>query len=211
VEKILLKKWGGRTADVLPPSAELARMKTENKDTRSDNTLENLDQKTREWILEIAGDSRLSDMVVILKQEGIETSKASLSRFIRRDREKKLMEARNDSAAVVTELADGAKEGRLREGTLEAVRQQLYDQALAAQSPEMAQKWYAALVKEEAKLKELELEARKIAIAEEQLKLEAFVARAKLGGMAKAEVIESKREPTAIGAPEMKQMTGPGE
>jgi hypothetical protein len=60
-------------------------MKTQNMETRSDNTLENLDEQTREGILEIAMNARLADVVISLAQRGVKTSKASLSRFIRRD------------------------------------------------------------------------------------------------------------------------------
>jgi hypothetical protein len=148
-------------------------------------------------------------MVVILKEQGIETSAASLSRFVRRHREKKLLDGRDESKATVIALAEGAKDGRLREGTLEAVRQRLYDRALESQSPEEARELYAELVKEEAKLRELQLKERQVAIAEEQLKLEALVARSKLGGMAKGEVIDSKPEPGAIVEPEVKQLAAP--
>lgn len=46
------------------------------------------------------------------------------------------------------------------------------------------------MVKEEAKLQELELERRRLAIAEKELKLKALKARAE-SGMTKAEVVES--------------------
>jgi hypothetical protein len=206
-----LKNGGGRTADVLPPLARFSRMKTENKETRSDNTLENLDAKKREWILEFACNTRLLDVVKVLKNRGIETSPASVSRFVQRHREKKLMDSRAESKATVNELAEGAKDGRLREGTLEAVRQRLYERALESQSPEEARELYAELVKEEAKLRELALKERQVAIAEEQLKLEALVARAKLAGtgMVKGKVIDSKAEPGAIAEAEVKQLGGP--
>jgi hypothetical protein len=153
-------------------------------------------------------------MVVILKEQGIETSAASLSRFIKRYREKKLLNGRDESKATVIALAEGAKDGRLREGTLEAVRQRLYERALESQSPEEARELYAELVKEEAKLRELQLKERQVAIAEEQLKLEALVARSKLAGTAgtvKGEVIESKAEPGAIAEAEVNQLAGPSE
>ena len=55
---------------------------------------------------------------------------------------------------------------------MEAVRQRLYERALVSQSPEEARELYAAMVKEEARFKELELEARKIAALEQQVKLQ---------------------------------------
>ena len=73
------------------------------------------------------------------------------------------MEDSEDSTAAVEKLATRGKEGTLRVGTLEAVRQQLYTQALEATTPEEALQLYSAMVKEETRLKELELEARKVA------------------------------------------------
>lgn len=190
--------------------------------TRKDNTLESLDEKVRSWILETAAYANLTDMVVTLQKEGISTSVPSLSRFVRRHQEEMLLMEGREMKAAVDELAERGKDGRLRAGTVEAVRQRLYEQALQSRSPEEARLLYAALVKEETKLKELELEARKVAIAEEQLKLDALVARAKvLAGRVKV-----VSEENGDGAPEtanqiataetketkeVKQLAGPSE
>ena len=100
-------------------------------------------------------------------------------------------------------LAEAGRDGKLREGALEAVRQRLYERALVSQSPEEARELYAAMVKEEARLKELELEARKVAALEQQAKLQAVrieVERTKASsrrGVKSAEVVESA--PAAAG------------
>src|SRR5687767_1634559 len=134
-QKYFLKKAGGRTADVLPPWVGLRANRKENcMETRKDNTLESLDEKAQNWILSMAENSRLADLVIALKEVGIETSASSLSRFIKRDRERRLMEDGADSGGVVKALAERGKESQLREGTLEAVRQRLYEQALLSQS-----------------------------------------------------------------------------
>ena len=186
-------------------------MKTENKETRSDNTLENLTPNQKEFVLEMAANARLCDVTMALKEEGIDISTSTLSRYLRRERERRMLEERADSKATVDELAANAKEGKLREGTLEAVRQRLYDRALLSNSPEEARQLYAAMVKEEAKLQELELERRRIAIAEEELKLKALAMRAELGP-AKAEVVESSAEEAKeIEAPEVKQLAATSE
>jgi hypothetical protein len=72
----------------------------------------------------------------------------------------------------------------------------MYERAVVSQSPEEAERLFAALVKEEAKLKEVELEARKVAALEQQVKLQALrievdMAKAKERGLKKAEVVES--------------------
>jgi hypothetical protein len=83
---------------------------------------------------------------------------------------------------------------------LEAVRQRLYERVLDSRNPEEARLLYAALVKEEGKLKELELEARKVALAEEKLKLDMLVARGKLAGRAKADVVDAEENGAGSGA-----------
>ena len=187
--------------------------------TRKDNTLESLDEKVRTWILETAPYANLTDLVVTLQKQGISTSVPSLSRFVRRHQEEMLLIEGREMKAAVDELAERGKDGRLRAGTVEAVRQRLYEQALQSRSPEEARLLYAALVKEETKLKELELEARKVAIAEEQLKLDALVARAKvLAGRAKVVseengdgAADAANQIAAAEAQEVKQLAGPSE
>ncbi|HEY6227405.1 MAG TPA: hypothetical protein VI282_09825, partial [Verrucomicrobiae bacterium] len=172
-------------------------MNENQKVTKPTTKLEQLTPEQQQWILETALHTHLVDMVVLLRNEGISTSPASLSRFIRKDREKRLLEDRQESAPALEALAEAGRNGKLREGTLEAVRQRLYERALVSQSPEEARELYAAMVKEEARLKELELEARKVAALEQQVKLQAVrieVERAKASsrrGVKEAEVVES--------------------
>jgi hypothetical protein len=159
--------------------------------TRKDNQLENLDEKARTWILETAPFTNLTDMVVELREQGVMTSVPTLSRFVRRHQEKILLAERAEMKAAVEELAEGGKDGKLREGSLEAVRQRLYERVLGSHDPEEARLLYAALVKEEVRLKELELEARKLALAEEEFKVRAAVAIENGRKRAKAEVLET--------------------
>jgi hypothetical protein len=165
-------------------------MKGKIMNTRSDNLLENLDEKTRVSILELAANADLTDVVVRLQERGISVSVSTLSRFVRRHREKLMLSEGSEMKGAVDQFVERGKEGGLRAGTLEAVRQRLYERALESRSPEEARLLYAALVKEEAKLKELELEGRRVALAEEQLKLDVLVARSKVGGRVKGEVVD---------------------
>lgn len=191
--------------------------------TRSDNLLESLDEKTRVGILELAANADLKDVVLNLQKRGFSVSMPTVSRFVRRHQEKLLLAEGKEMKPAVDELVERGKEGGLRAGTLEAVRQRLYERVLESRNPEEARLLYAALVKEEAKLKELELEARKVALAEEQLKLDALVARAKVrAGLAK--VVDHDKESSnpdaksngeaevdAVEMPEVKQLGGPTE
>lgn len=159
--------------------------------TRKDNQLESLDENVRTWILETAPFTNLAEMVIDLRKRGVITSIPSVSRFVRRHQEKMLLAERAEMKSAVDELAEGGKDGKLREGSLEAVRQRLYERVLGSHDPEEARLLYAALVKEEVRLKELELEARKLALAEEECKVRAAVAIENGRKRAKAEVLES--------------------
>src|ERR1044071_381130 len=83
--------------------------------------LENLSEEMQSNILEMAVNARLADIVMALKEQGVETSAPSLSRFIRRDRERRLLEEGRDMKEAVDALAERGRGGNLREGTIEAV------------------------------------------------------------------------------------------
>lgn len=138
----------------------------------SKSKLDELGEAQKNNIAELAAASRLIDVVMVLKAEGIQTSPAALSRFLRRERERHLLEDGDDLKGAVETLAERAKDGTLREGSLEAVRQRLYERVLVSNDPEEALKLYHAMLKEEAKVKELELEARKVKVAEEAVRLQ---------------------------------------
>jgi hypothetical protein len=77
---------------------------------------------------------------------------------------------------------------------------------LASESPEEARELHAALVKEEVKLQEVQLEARKVAALEQQVKLQALRIEVDMEkvrsqrGMKAAEVVDSKPLPGAAAA-----------
>jgi hypothetical protein len=97
-------------------------------------------------------------------------------------------------------LAASGRSGKLREGTLEAVRHQLYDRALETNNPEEARELFAAMVTEETKLKQIELEARKVAAFEEQVKIQRLKVEFEAMGkrqkamVASSEVVEAPKE-----------------
>ena len=155
-------------------------MNTENTSKRR-GKLEQLSEEMQTGIIEITMNSTLTNAVLALQKRGIDVSVPTLSRYVRKHREKLLMEEGEEMKGTVGALAARGKESAFRVGTLEAVRQRLYDRALLSNSPEEARQLYAAMVKEEAKLQELELERRRLGIAEEELKLKALKARAELG------------------------------
>ena len=152
--------------------------------------LDELSEYQKINIAELAAESRLIDVVLELKKRGIETSPAALSRYLRRERERALLEDGDDLKKAVSELAERAKDGALREGSLEAVRQRLYERVLVSNDPEEALNLYNAMLKEEAHVRELELEARKVKVAEEQVRLQA-IKLASGGGKSVRAVVEA--------------------
>ena len=146
--------------------------KTKSSWNKGKGKLEVLPEEQRTQIIEWAANARQEDVVIALQKRGIYVSPATVSRFVRENREKRLLEEGAEITKTAAALAERGRTGVLREGTVEAVRQRLYERALCSNSPEEARELYAALIAEEAKLKQFELEARKVAVAEQQLKLQ---------------------------------------
>src|SRR5215213_5970221 len=153
--------------------------------------LEQLSEEMRTRIIELAMHSTLVDTVLALQSEGVDVSVPTLSRFVRKHRERLLMEEGEEMKGTVGALAARGKESEFRVGTLEAVRQRLYERALVLQSPEEARELYAELVKEEGKLRELELDARRVAVAEEQVKVQRLRAEAEVAVKRQKAVVTS--------------------
>jgi hypothetical protein len=147
-------------------------MNDQNTKNGAGGKLEQLTEEQQAWIADLATKGSLMDLAEALKEHGIDTSAPSLSRFLKRHRERQLVKEGEESAAVVTALAERGMAGKLREGTLQAVRQRLYDRAVLCTDAAEAKELYATLVMEEVKLKEMELEARKVAALEQQVKLQ---------------------------------------
>ena len=129
--------------------------------------LEQLPQETQEKIIDLSAEASLPDVLRSLRERGVEVSVASLKRYLREHRAKRLVADGEGMKEMVNVLAERGRDGKLRVGTLEAVRQRLYERALESQTAEEALAMYAAMVKEETRLKELELEARKVAALEQ--------------------------------------------
>src|SRR5688500_5614738 len=89
--------------------------------------LEQLPPEMQREILEIAMNSRQVDALEALKEQGIEISASSLSRFIREHRQRLLMEDGEALKEGVEALAERGKAGKFRTGALEAARQRLYE------------------------------------------------------------------------------------
>src|SRR4051812_3864377 len=97
---------------------------------RKGSKLEQLSAEQKAWVVEFAARCSLVNLVDALRKEGIETSDSALSRFLRKHRAEQLVEDGKELEATAGALAERGKGGKLRKGTLEAVRQRLYEQAL---------------------------------------------------------------------------------
>jgi hypothetical protein len=148
-------------------------MNTETEKKMVVRKLDSLSQEQKSYVLDRAANGRLIDVVDDLREQGVVVSVPTLSRYLQRDREEQLLADGKEMKEAVAALAERGKDGALREGSLEAVRQRLYERVLVSTDPEEALKLYNAMLKEEAKLKELELEGRKVKVAEEQVRLQA--------------------------------------
>lgn len=88
-------------------------MNNANKEIRT-GKLEQLSEEVQTWIIEVAMNSRLADTVLALKQEGIEVSVPTLSRFVRKDREKQLIAEGEEMKESAMALATRGKESAFR-------------------------------------------------------------------------------------------------
>jgi len=191
----------GGTTNVLPPLGELASMKEQNINKNGRRTLgklEKLPNDLQAQIAELAINSPQIDVLEQLRSRGFDVHASTLSRFLRKHRAKALADEGRELKETVADLAAQGKEGLLREGSLQAVRQRLFERALTSKDGEEARELFGLMQKEDAKVKELELEARKVAVAEEQVRLQAqklaIEARRKVGSgfVVETELVEER-------------------
>jgi hypothetical protein len=169
-------------------------------------SLEQLEPAKLEWLLDIAAQSRLIDCVDALKEQGIAVSIPTLSRFVKKHRAKSLLDSGEGLAESAEALRKRGKNGAFREATMEALRQRLFEKAINEMSAdEELREMYLDLVKEEAKLKELELAERRVAVAEDQARLARVKARAALDDrpprrveLEESEVVREAAGPTKL-------------
>jgi hypothetical protein len=101
---------------------------------------------------------------------GVSVSLATLYRFLRRRTERRL----NESAEEMNEAARGAaaklNRPEFRKGTMAMLQQRMYEEALTTGNPELVKEAYRMLSEEDAREAELQLAARRTAVAEEHAK-----------------------------------------
>jgi hypothetical protein len=155
--------------------------------------LDGLSAERKEELLAASEEvKKLEDLLALLAKWGVAVSLVTLQRFVRKHREEQLAEDDGEMREGVDALAKRGRGSAYRKGTLEALRQRLYEQALVTNDPAVTQKLYAELLKEEARVKELELEERRLGLAEEQVRIQRLRLKIELkrAGRRKVGVVE---------------------
>jgi hypothetical protein len=148
-------------------------MKENTMHSKGKRMLDTLSEDDKEFLCELGSQGRIIDVVIELKKRNINASAATVCRFLRRERERHMLEEGEEMKDAVGVFASRSNNPALKKATLEAVRQRLYEQALSmGNTPDGMTKVFDTLIKEETRLEELELEARRTAVAEENLKLQ---------------------------------------
>jgi hypothetical protein len=104
-------------------------------------------------------------------ESGIETTGVQVKRFLRRVRYERAIRETDDTQEDLTAFAEQATDGKARDGVIEASRRALFEEALAEGNKELLMELYKAANDERARERELEVEKRKAAVAEENAKI----------------------------------------
>jgi hypothetical protein len=131
------------------------------------------------------------------KISGKDADPDQIQRFLARVRRERALAAVEDSADEFDAIAERGKSGKLRDGVIEAARQRLFEEALEKKDSAALLELYRAANEERARERELEVEKRKAAVAEENSKigwrrLELLAGRPANQKMLKAAVIEAE-------------------
>jgi hypothetical protein len=128
------------------------------------------------YVEEMCRQMSLIQVVGFIREErpkglGIQTCPATLHRFLRKRKEERLKAMRGEMNESVAEAAKGVDRKGFRKGTLALLQQRIYDEAAVTGSLEEAKEAYRMLAEEDAREAQLELDARKAAVAEENARL----------------------------------------
>ena len=104
-------------------------------------------------------------------QTGIETTGEQVRRFVQRVRYERAVRETDNSMEELGEFAERAMDGKARDGLIEAARQKLFEDALAAGNQELLLELYRAANEERAREREVEVARRRAAVAEENAKI----------------------------------------
>ena len=102
---------------------------------------------------------------------GIETTGEQVRRFVQRLRYERAVRETDDSSEDLAAFSERATDGKARDGLIEAARQKLFEDALAAGDRTLLLELYRAANEERAREREVEVQRRKAAVAEENARI----------------------------------------
>jgi hypothetical protein len=140
---------------------------------RNDSPFKNATREQMDFILEAYGNVELHKIVERLRlmKPPIICTVPALKRFARRLKEDALFEEVDEASETMEKFAANAKNGKVREGTLEAARQRLYTNVLETNDLESLQKFFRMMAEEKKQEQLLAIEDRKAKAAEENAKI----------------------------------------
>jgi hypothetical protein len=115
----------------------------------------------------------LEELVEAMKKapEPIECSLGTMSRFLRKAKEDKMLRDAQASDESVEAFAKRAGNGKVREATLAAMRDRMFKQVIESNNGDRLMETFESLKAEKEKERLLELEERKVKVAEENARL----------------------------------------
>jgi hypothetical protein len=102
---------------------------------------------------------------------GKEADPDQIQRFLARVRRERALAGVGESSDELDALAEKGKTGKLRDGVIEAARQRLFEEALEKGDSATLLELYRAANEERARERELEVEKRRAAVAEENARI----------------------------------------
>jgi hypothetical protein len=161
------------TAVVLPPLRESRAKGYKTMKIRSDSPFAKLTEDEVDSLVAISYKLSLDEMVQVVAKAPtpIICSVSAMSRFLRKAKEDKMLREAEASKESVEAFSKRAGDRTVREATLAAMRDRMFEVAVDSNNSQQLMQVYGTLNEEKAKEKELELEERKIKVAEENAKL----------------------------------------
>jgi hypothetical protein len=140
---------------------------------RNDSPFKDITREQIDYILEVYGVIKLETVLERLRnaKPPIVCSPDALRRFARRLKEEALLEDAEEASETMEKLAAKAKNEKVREGTLEAARHRLYENALETNELAALQKFFQMMAEEKKQEQLLAIEERKAKAAEENAKI----------------------------------------
>jgi hypothetical protein len=141
---------------------------------RSDSPFAVLTEEEQMMILEASESCTMEQLVehVEMIRRDLNFSIPALRRFVRRLKEEALREDVEDADESMEQFAKAGRNGRARDGVVEAMRRKLYAGALEANDTAKAMEVFKIMKQEQKEDRTLELEERRMALEEENAKQE---------------------------------------